>query len=567
MTKYLGFFSGLALTISLLWPLFLAPYFSHHDDVQIIRLHQMDKCIKDLQIPCRWVPDLGGLYGYPLFNYYAPLPYYFGEIIYLLSGSLLISVKIMFAFAFVGSYILMYLLARKFWGELGGSLSAILYSFAPYHAVDFYIRGAMGEMWGLLFFPGLLWAIFRLYNNLKIINIVLVSLFIAGLIASHNLSAVIFLPVVLILVLWLFIKDRQIKFFWFSILSFILGLSIASFYWLPMIAEKNLVHVDSTTSGYFFYTEHFKGLRRLFLDLRWGYGSSLREVPGGEKDPVSFQVGVVHTALFLFTLLGIKFLWRKNKPATQLVIFSTIVILVSIFMINPRSEWVWGLIEPLRFLQFPWRFLLLTVLFTSLLSGSIFLHIKKQRLKLWLFALVVGALIIFNFSYFRPEKFLYIKEQDLLLGANWDRQIKRSIFDYLPIFAQEPPAELAKERYEIVTGEAKISEFKQGTNWLSFKIDTLGHTIVQLSQYYFPNWKIFVNGEEFKFEYKNNHLGLMNFILGKGSYKIEARLYNTPIRTVADWLTIAGVLVTLILALSQVRLFHRWFFYYIRAIR
>ncbi|MBU1032095.1 hypothetical protein KKE03_04230, partial [Patescibacteria group bacterium] len=126
----LYFFIGLLLTLSLLWPLFTAPYFIHHDDVQVIRVYEMDKCFKDGQIPCRWVPDLGGLYGYPIFNYYAPLPYYFGELIYFLTGSLLISAKTMFALSFLGAYIFMYLLGSKMWGKMGGSISAVFYSFA-----------------------------------------------------------------------------------------------------------------------------------------------------------------------------------------------------------------------------------------------------------------------------------------------------------------------------------------------------------------------------------------------------------------------------------------------------
>src|SRR3989344_8824286 len=138
---------GLILTLSLFWPLFWAPFFSHHDDVQVIRLYEMDKCIKDGQIPCRWVPDLGGLYGYPIFNYYAPLPYYFGELFYFVTANLILSVKIMFATAFLGSYLFMYLLARKFWGPWGAALSGIFYSFAPYHAVNLYVRGAIGELW------------------------------------------------------------------------------------------------------------------------------------------------------------------------------------------------------------------------------------------------------------------------------------------------------------------------------------------------------------------------------------------------------------------------------------
>src|SRR3990172_1951592 len=147
------FIIGLLITLSLLWPLFAGSYFTHHDDVQVIRIYEMGKCFKDFQIPCRWVPDLGGLYGYPIFNYYAPLPYYFGELVYLLTGRLLFAVKAMFTLSFVAAYIFMYLLASKFFGKMGGSVSAIFYSFAPYHALDFYIRGAMGEMWALALFP------------------------------------------------------------------------------------------------------------------------------------------------------------------------------------------------------------------------------------------------------------------------------------------------------------------------------------------------------------------------------------------------------------------------------
>lgn len=565
--KYWTFLFGLFLTATLLWPLFTAPFFSHHDDVQVIRLHQMDKCFKDLQIPCRWVPDLGGMYGYPIFNYYAPLPYYFGEIVYLLTGSLLISVKVMFALSFLGSFIFMYLLARRFWGEIGGSFSAIFYSFAPYHAVDFYIRGAMGEMWGLLFFPALLWAVFRLHDKPKIINLLLTSIFVAALITSHNLSAFIFLPVVLILIIILFFKDRQIKFIWFAMASVILGLFLSAFYTLPMIFEKNLVHVDSTTSGYFYFTEHFKGIKRLILDQRWGYGSSVREVPGGERDNISFQIGTAHLIGWLLSLFSLKFLWKTNRQTALLIIFSSIVILLSIYMINPRSVSIWKMIEPLKFLQFPWRLLMLIILFISFVSGSIFLYLKSSRAKLWVFFSLIGTVVLLNFSYFRPEKFIQISEKELLTGKNWDRQIKRSILDYLPKSAKEPPAELADKRYEIVTGEAKVYDFKEGSNWISFKMETSGHTIIKLSQYYFPDWKIRVNNEEIKFNYKNNHLGLMNFILGKGSYQIEARLYNTPIRTMANFLTILGAVMIAGLALSQIRLFRRWFFYYLRAIR
>lgn len=559
--KYKFFLTGLVLTIALLWPLLPPSFFKHHDDVQIIRLYEMDKCFKDGQIPCRWVPDLGGLYGYPLFNYYAPLPYYFGELIFLITKSLIISVKIMFAMTFLGAYVFMYLFAKKYWGNLGGTISGVFYSFAPYHAVDFYVRGAMGEMWALMLFPAILWSVTKLEEHSSIANLLLFAVFVAALITSHNLSAAIFLPIIFLWIILLFLKKRRQRFLWFSFFSFALGLVLSSFYLLPMVLEKNLVHVDTTTYGYFGYTEHFKGFRKLLLERSWGYGSSIREVPGGEKEKISFQIGWIHLLGWVLALVTTGILWKKQKWVARLILVLTLVISFSIFMVNPRSEFIWKTIEPLKFLQFPWRFLFLVIFFVSFLSGSIFLVLQK-RMARWLWVSLAVLVVVFNFAYFRPEKFLQVSDEELLRGENWDRQIKRSILDYLPIYAKEPPAELAKERYKILTGDSRIYDFKEGTNWISFKTETKIHTIIRLSQYYFPNWKIFVDGKEIKFDYKNNTLGLMTFILGEGNHTVEARLYNTTVRSISNSVTLVGASMMLLLFIVQSEKARKWITYY-----
>lgn len=66
------------LSFLITWPLFVKGYFSHHDDLQVIRIFEMRKCFSDLQIPCRWVPDMAFGNGAPLFNFYGPLAYYVG---------------------------------------------------------------------------------------------------------------------------------------------------------------------------------------------------------------------------------------------------------------------------------------------------------------------------------------------------------------------------------------------------------------------------------------------------------------------------------------------------------
>ncbi len=554
------FFIGLVLALFLLWPLFAAPYFTHHDDVQIIRTFEMNKCFEDYQIPCRWVPDLGGLYGYPIFNYYAPLPYYVSEIIYLITHSLLFSAKFIFAVPFIGSYIFMYLLASRFWGKLGGSLSAVFYSFAPYHALDFYVRGAMGEMWGLMFFPAIFWAFVKLKEKSNIKNLLLAGIFLAGLITSHNLSAMIFLPFSLIWIFILFIKDKSSRFLLFAVCSVILGVLLSSFYLFPVIFEKNLVHVDSTIGGYFGYTEHFKGFKKVLLDRSWGYGASIREVPGGERDGISFQVGWAHLLAWFLAIFTLINLWKKNRWISWVIIFSSIVALVAIFMINPRSGFIWKSIDSLKYLQFPWRFLMLVIFFISFIAGSFSLTYLNGKKYLW--ALLFIMVIALNFSYFRPEKFIQTNDKDLLSGANWDKQIKRSIFDYLPIYAKEPPAELATERYQILIGDTKVVDFKEGTNWFNFKTITKTHTIIRLSQYYFPDWRIFVDGKLINVEYKNNSLGLMTIILGEGNHKVDARLYDTPIRSVSNVITLITFVLSLLLFVSQISKIKKWIGYY-----
>lgn len=538
------FLVGLLLTLSLLWPLLGQTYFTHHDDVQMVRLYEMDKCIRDGQIPCRWVPDLGGLYGYPLFNYYAPLAYYIGEVFYLLSGSLLFSAKMMFAVPFVGAYIFMFLLGRKLWGNWGGLLSGVFYSFAPYHAVVFYVRGAMGEMWSLMFFPAIFWALVRLKDDVTIGNASLLAILVALLALSHNLSTMLFLPVTLVFAVVLFTQKKDFKFLTIFLASVILGLFLAAFYWLPGVTEKDLVHVETTTFGYFSYTEHFKGLRKLFMDNSWGWGASVREVPGGERDGMSFQIGLVHLLGWLSALTAAVYLWHKDRRTSILVGFLSAIAAGSVFMINPRSEFIWKLFEPLKFIQFPWRFLMLVIFSLSLMSGSILVGLKDRKKIVGVILLILVVAV--NFSYFRPEKFYPLTDSQLLSGKNWDSQIKRSIFDFLPKSANAPPAELAEVRFEVLSGKAEISKWREGSNWIYFKADVEGDAKVRLSQYYFPNWRVLIDGQEAEIDYKND-LGLMTISLGQGARTVEAKLIDTPVRTLANMMTVVGVAVLIFL--------------------
>lgn len=540
MLKNTFFLIGLLLSISTLWPLAHQGYFTHHDDVQVIRLYEMDKCIKDFQFPCRWVPDLGEGYGYPIFNFYAPLPYYIGEIFYLVTGNFITAAKLLFAASVIGAYLFMFLLGKKLWGNLGGTLSAIFYTFVPYHAVNLYVRGAMGELWAMTFFPLIFYFLLRLSEKVNLKNAILLSISIALLVVSHNLSFLMFAPAILLFTIILYFKNKNVSFLKYFFISLVISLILSAFYWLPAALEGKYVHLETMTEGYFSYTEHFKGLRKLFVDRTWSWGPSIREVPGGERDQMPYQIGWIHLFAFLIALGGVfVFLNKKAKYHRLFLVGCLLVISASVFMIHPRSIYVWKLFDPvLKFIQFPWRFLILISFFISLPVGSIFLLIKKNNVLVWF--ILVLAVFLYDFSYFRPEKFKDVTEKDYLSGSIYIQQLKRSIFDYLPIYAVMPPAEVATDDYKIRSGDAVVSDFKKGTDWINMNVVSKTISTIELSQYYFPGWKVDINGRDAVID-KNNYLGLITFSVNSGENQVRAKLYNTPIRIIGNILSVMGI--------------------------
>ncbi len=540
MRNKFPFFSGLVVSLFLLWPMLAAPYFSHHDDMQATRLYEMHQCFKDFQFPCRWVPDLGGEYGYPLYNYYAPLAYYYGEIWYLITGNLILSAKIMFSTAFIGGYIFMYLLGRRLWGEWGGSLSGIFFSYAPYHASLLYVRGAMGELWGIMFFPLILWGALKLKEKSNLRFSVLLALTIAGLATAHNLSTMLFLPIFVLFVL--IIGFKQKKFLCLALISLILGLSLSAFYILPAKLESDLVHVDSTYSGYFYFTEHFKGLRKLILDRSWGWGASVLEV-NGALDGMSFQIGWIHLLGWILSLFAGLKLWKDHRSHSLIIVFASTVVIGSMFMINVRSQDIWKALDWMKYIQFPWRFLGIIIFGISMMVGSIFLVIaNKYIFPIW--AILTFCVTVYNVGFFYPERFSLITDQALRSGKVWDSQIKRSIFDYLPIYAKAPPAELATIRYEVLSGDADIKNYREGSNWISFDASAKIRSVVRLSQYYFPDWVITIDKKNTDIDYKND-LGLMTINLDPGDHLVEAKLHDSGIRRFGNYTSLIGALVAI----------------------
>jgi uncharacterized membrane protein len=532
-------------------------FFPMHDDLQVARIYQMDKCIKDGQFPCRWVPDMGYGYGYPLYNFYPPLPFYLGEIFHLVGFSYISSVKIIFILGMVASAVFMYLLASRFWGKLGGLVSATFYIWAPYHAVNLYVRGAMNEYWAMAFFPIVFWAIYKVIHEGER-RIYLLALSFAGLLLSHNIMSMLFVPLMTVWAVFLIswqkkkpfklpkndlvkIRNLGLAVFW--------GLGLSAFFVLPAFLEKNLVHVETMFMGYFNYLAHFVSIPQLFFSRFWGYGASV----WGPEDEMAFQVGFLHWGLAVLVIFFFARSWFKNRDKhIWLVLFFGFIFVLASFLTHSRSGLIWKIIAPLEYLQFPWRFLALVVFSLSFIAGGVVSFSKGLKRKI-VAILFILAVIGINFSYFKPEKRLLIDDQEKLFSEKgMQRLYTDAIFDYLPKSAPMPPTSPA-ENYAIDLNsqdEIEMTGLQKGSNWLRFYTNFDQQREIIIPQYFFPGWKGWIDEKEVLLRFEDD-LGRIVVDVSPGEHELYFRLTNTPIRSWANLISLLSWLGLVFLRLRK----------------
>ncbi|NJN95579.1 MAG: hypothetical protein HC875_16450, partial [Anaerolineales bacterium] len=215
----------------------------------------------------RWAPNLAYGYGYPLYVFAPPLPYWLGLSFTALGFSLETAFKLLIILTILLYAIGMYLLGRDLWGRVeAGLVAATAYAFAPFALREALLYGGnVPQYLAIGLFPWTLWAILRATRTRSWGWGVAAACFYAAILLSHLFHALIFTPVVGLfgLILWgsgvrgqksgaggQRLKDKlenlsftihNLQFTIPSLLPLIaipLGLLLAAFFWLPAFTER-----------------------------------------------------------------------------------------------------------------------------------------------------------------------------------------------------------------------------------------------------------------------------------------------------------------------------------------
>ncbi|HLD11506.1 MAG TPA: 6-pyruvoyl-tetrahydropterin synthase-related protein [Patescibacteria group bacterium] len=524
----------LLLGIPAVWALVPPGFFFTHDVIHVARIFAMDKILlTDLQMPPRWVDVFR--YGEPTFSFYAPLPYIFGAFIHRIGLTFLDTTKLLFGLGILLSGVSMYFFAKDFFGKKGGYIAAVLYMYAPYHAVDVYVRGALSESWALVFFPLIFWTSYNCFTKKSYLWFLGTVFSLTGLFLTHNIMTLLFTPFLHSFWFFLFFQSRA-KFTLIkkAVGSFVLSFLVSSFFLLPAFIEKSFVQNALLTGQYFDFRGHFVAIGQFFRST-WGYGGSV----WGPEDGFSLQLGIVHIVLGGLSVLVALLSFRKQKKLFFLLSVFAAFFIVSLFMQHNKSTPIWLQIELLSFVQFPWRFLGLSIFFLSFLAGSI-VHIPLPR-KVWLgvFFLILTATIFINTRYFHPERREAVSDADYVSSRVLSQE-KNLPKDYLPIWVEQIPGERIEEPFSR-DGTKITSTLDESTSTrYVYTVEATGSADVVFPVTYFPGWEASIDTKTVPLKPSEGY-GLIELTLPEGISRVDLALTETPVRMVGDIGSIIGL--------------------------
>ncbi len=567
----------LAIVVASSWALFHPGFFRTHDYVHGARIVEMVRMVADGQVPPRWSENFGYGYGMPLFEFYAPLPYYFGALGYWLGLDLVVSVKSLFLIANVGTAVGAYLLGSRLFGRPGGLVTSAAITLAPYRAVNLFVRGAVGEAWGILFIPFILLSLLHLVDTDKKSEslwlswrskVLPLTLSVAGLVLSHNLTALMFLPISLlfgVLLVVFFTVDGRAKLQSLAqmFVSYALAAGLTAFYSIPALVEKSATNIDSILSGYFHYSHHFLYIRQFFLH-DWGYGGSA----WGPDDDISFFIGAGQLlGVAVTTLLLLRFAqhsYQKKQRATGvlamvmryfgigeqtltkqrgIVLISGLLAVLALFLSLLKSKFIWDVIPLLPIIQFPWRWMSVAIVFLGIFIGG-GVGLQQSRVRRYVYAWFLVAVLLLHGWYFHPQEFTH--EPEVWYYSNQDT-LRTEMSGILPDFI---PKQLDVQLDPVLVADPLVRGL-ESDNELEVLVD-LSHQKLLKTTFgderqlewniaFFPGWQAEVDGEALPLDISES--GLITTKVPAGEHTVGIFMGATDVRAISDTTSAFSLLV------------------------
>jgi len=496
----------------------IGDYESGDFNIHIYRTISFYQNLTDGNLMPSWAGMLNGTYGYPLFIFLNPLPYYLISFFHFLGFSFITSLKFFLGFAFVLSGIFMYFFTKEaLKNELAAFTASIFYLFFPYHLIDLHFRIDVGEVLCFTLVPLLLLFTYRLFKQNSLLYVLWTGLTFALLIMSHQAIAVLSLALVIPLLISQLLlspaKIRQIK-LWLQIgTSFVLGLFISSYVWLPYITYSKY----NLSSALFKSLPSFINFNEL-LYAPWRFGLLFQ----GPKGELSFLIGYTQLlvlGIMLFYLLAKR---AKAKHAKEITVW-LITTFFLIFMLTGFSQVIWLNVPIIKNMLMSSRVLLILTFSISFVAGYFALINKKRKILIWLLIFLTIGYTILNWGQRRviPQ----ISDAGLINNLPYSTYQGEGLtfIGNTPWFSSKPVwiSKVPVNKIDTIQGQANIKTLSISSTKHYYSANSTSDATLKENTLYFPGWDVTVNGKETKINFKDKkYSGLIVFKIPKGNDQI-----------------------------------------------
>ena len=120
-------------------------------------------------------------------------------------------------------------------------------------------------------------------------------------------------------------------------------------------------------------------------------------------------------------------------------------------------------------------------------------------------------------------------------------------YEYETIWTSGRPTNPPGARLVVRSGAATIDELAGDAHRQEFAVAAPNPARLRLNTYYFPGWRVYVDGQEQPIDWSNPS-GLIGFSVERGEHLVVARFGPTPARLIGGALSALGLTGVLLLA-------------------
>ena len=543
------------IVIISLFPLYFPGFLYTHDGIiHLFRTNGMYENLMNFDFFNRIYYNCLNDFGYGWGLFYPPLSALIPAVFMTLGISLFTSEKIFIVLVSILAGIFSFKLFKElFKDKFIAMIVAILYILCPYKINQVIIRGAMGEVLLYTFLPLVFLGLHKILNKeFKYSYLFIIG--ICGIVYAHIISVVYTTIFGLLFLLFnykkLFNKKVIINLITSSIIIILISLPII----IPVVQHQfsgiyrisnietdvadRVVHPGQLIGG------SFEGKEA----ENTGYYSDEKEM--------NYMIGLA----FLPILLLIPYLYKiikKNGDLNFLIIYSILTAITIIMMV---CTFFWNKFTILDVIQYPWRLLVFTTLFISIMCGYILKVLVNKDNRYIFFIFIISYSLLFVLAI--GSKANHAKN----LGGEFNfsnQELNPLIDDYGSLsfsigFAHEYLPKNASEDYIIdrsneliiLNGSCEISNTKFDKNVLTSDLKcnkTL--TQIEVPLLYYKGYTILLNDKKIDYHLSDN--GFIKIIIDEkyeGDYHLKIKYTGTILYNICDIIAI----ITLILYLSYI---------------